>query len=632
MKLNGQKLDENNQEFKHALEIVRDTRKSIFLTGKAGTGKTTFLKYLKSISLKNSVVLAPTGIAAVQAGGQTIHSFFQIKPSLYTPNDTRLRTSAPKNTDDNSTIYDRFKYFKEKLEILRNLDVLIIDEISMVRCDLLDVVDRLLQVFRKKRGVPFGGVQMVFIGDPFQLPPVVKPNEWKILRQFYKTPYFYSSNAFKSLHPLNIELQKIYRQNDPKFIELLNRIREGDVNDGTLSFLNKRFNSSFEPGLEDDYIIIGTHNSQINAVNIRNLEKLTSEKKIYEGKVEGKFPEKDMVTGKLLELKEGAQVMFVKNDYGEDKQYFNGKIGKVNKLEEDRVYVKTDERSSPIVVERATWQNVRYKWNDKTKEIEEEIIGTFEQFPLKLAWAITVHKSQGMTFDKVVADLGSSFTHGQVYVALSRCSTLEGLVLKSRITNDVIITDKRIIEFSWENLSMDEIKENLKNGRADYFYGEALDYLKAGNLDEAIEAIDKAKSYRDDTNKSEFKRAIKVYTRRYLASKKYNQNLNQIESPPTLSDKDIYSTKYLVKGYNDEVLTWQSLDDTVTDFEDYGQYEYKEIEDFDSFQDREWEDDHLAYADWEYDRMNPAHDPSQNPWIEVFGPGEEAETAYWNTD
>ena len=598
MELEGVTLDKENQEFLSALELVTNTKKSIFLTGKAGTGKTTFLRYLKSVSPKNTAILAPTGIAAVNAGGQTIHSFFHIKPSLYPPTDKRLRTKAPKHEEDRTTIYETFKYSKEKLKMLSKLETLIIDEISMVQCDLLDVIDRLLRVYRKRRFEPFGGVQMVLIGDIFQLPPVTKDDDWSILSKFYDTPYFFSSKVYKSLNPVFIHLEKIYRQKDEQFIQILNRVRLDKATDRDINILNQRYDPNFDPPDEEDYITLGTHNYQVDRVNYYELNKLDTESKIYLGSVSGKFKERDMPTKLELELKEGSQVMFVKNIYRSTETLYNGMIGKITKLEDDKIYVQTKEYDHPIMVEKVVWENIRYKWNNRTNQLDEEIIGTFTQFPLKLAWAITVHKSQGLTFDKIIADLGSSFTYGQVYVALSRCTTLDGIIFKSKISNSEIKVDKRILNFSQNKSPLNRIKNELTTGKADYHYYRALENLKKGEFDQAIDEFYAAREFRDDLDEEKFKRALKVFTQRYLESKFVKQSPKE-----------------------------QNQNAEISDIQSKRSQNINELE-----RKRVWDEDELAVGDWDYDRMNPAHDPSDNPWIDVFGPGEEAEAAYWNTD
>lgn len=442
---NKMQLDNDNREFFHALDLVENTGKSIFLTGKAGTGKTTFLKHLFERNRKNMVVLAPTGVAAVNAGGQTIHSFFQIPPSVYFPGDPRL--SARMQIDSTDNIYETFRYNRQKKTILRELELLVIDEVSMVRADLLDVIDAILREY-KDSPLPFGGVQVVLIGDVYQLPPVVTSEEAPVLFRFYKSEFFFSAKVIKSMELEYIELQKIYRQSDREFIDLLNRVREGRMlpEDFTL-FRNMYLNQTWtENG--PSYITLTTTNAAASTINEENLDALDGEQHEFEAEITGDMTDKDYPTDVRLSLKVNAQVMFLKND--PDHRYYNGKIGRVTGFQDDRIMISCEEDdggTQEICLERAEWEKVQYKWNLAKNCIESEVVGSFKQFPLRLAWAITVHKSQGLTFERVVADLGNSFAAGQVYVALSRCTSLKGLVLASMITPSDIRTDHRVDAF-----------------------------------------------------------------------------------------------------------------------------------------------------------------------------------------
>jgi ATP-dependent exoDNAse (exonuclease V) alpha subunit len=445
-------LDEFNVEFNSAVDIINNNSHQIlYLTGKAGTGKTTFLKYIKETTTKNTVILAPTGIAALNAGGQTIHSFFRIALSLYVPNDERLKIP---------NIYEQCSYKEEKIQILNNLELLIIDEISMLRCDILDVIDRILRVYRKKIDEPFGGVQVLLIGDVFQLPPIIKMDDWKILNMFYDSIFFFSARVIQENKFHYIELQKIYRQHEKKFIELLNKIRINQVNDDDLILLNSKYDPVFCPLEKDNYIILATHNEMVRRTNTAKLEELSTNIERFEASISGDFPDSIMPTEKILELKEGAQVMFIKNDNSSLKRYYNGTITKIKQIKRTTeilpdgikvhksVIVVDDVMGNEIIVERETWKNIKYTWDAKNRKIIEEVIGAFCQFPFKLAWAITVHKSQGCTFEKIIADIGSSFSPGQVYVALSRCTNFDGLVLKTPVPRNAIKVDKKAIEFS----------------------------------------------------------------------------------------------------------------------------------------------------------------------------------------
>ena len=478
-------VDPKNEEFRYAAEIAEHTNKLLFLTGKAGTGKTTFLKYLTSTTEKNMVVLAPTGVAAVNAGGQTIHSFFNIKPSIYVPGDKRLRTFAPPEDPDKSTIHDHFRYNRDKLDVFRGLELLVIDEISMVRSDLLDVIDRLLRVFRKRQFSPFGGVQLILIGDTFQLPPIVNQDDWSILGRFYDSPFFFSARVMRQQKPIYIELKKIYRQTEQDFIELLNRIRINHLAPDDIDLLNSRYLHGFTPEEEDDYIILATHNRMVEDTNIKRLNEIDEPIYRFEAFVEGKFPENSYPADALLKLKEGAQVMFLRND--RNKRYYNGKIGHVVEISDEGLFVALPE-GDIIEVEREEWSNIRYTWNSSESKVEEEIIGSFVQYPLKLAWAITVHKSQGLTFEKIIADLEEAFAPGQVYVALSRCTSFSGLLLKTPLNARSIKTDPVVLEFAKNETPSTLLLSQLESGKAENYLKRALnayllrDYNKASSM------------------------------------------------------------------------------------------------------------------------------------------------------
>ncbi len=434
----------SNQDLQLAFDFVKYTNRNIFLTGKAGTGKTTFLHDLKKSSPKRMVVLAPTGVAAINARGVTIHSFFQLPfhpyvPSFYISEHFSEDPAAQKEASG-------YKMGREKINIIKSLDLLVIDEISMVRADTLDAVDSALRRY-KNRYLPFGGVQLLMIGDLRQLAPVVKDEDREILDKYYDSYFFFGSRALRSTDYVTIELKHIYRQNDQVFIDMLNKVRDNHVDSDVLSELNKRFIPDFDPDSGKGYITLTTHNYQSGMLNDSKLEKLPGSPHSFKATIKDDFPEFSYPAASELILKVGAQVMFVKNDLSGDKLFFNGKIGKVKTFEDDIIVVKCPGDDFPIRVEKAEWQNMKYTLDDETKEIEETVIGTFNQYPLRLAWAITIHKSQGLTFDRAVIDARDAFAHGQVYVALSRCRTLEGLVLSTRINQRSIIDDRAISEF-----------------------------------------------------------------------------------------------------------------------------------------------------------------------------------------
>jgi ATP-dependent exoDNAse (exonuclease V) alpha subunit len=444
-------IDPKNKAFKAALFLIEATNYNVFLTGKAGTGKTTFLRYIRKHVSKKMAIVAPTGVAAVNAGGMTIHSLFHIPPSVYPPNDPRLRLRAEPDRPGVS-IRSHFKMSQQKRKLFKELELLVIDEVSMVRCDLLDVIDRLLRTYGGDRYLPFGGKQVLFIGDPFQLPPVTPDDQWEVLGPHYESSYFFSAQAWQAAQPKLLELNKVYRQRDLSFINVLNRIRSGEQSTADLALLNKRWVPADFNYTQAGYIYLGVTNRDVDRRNQRELKALDTPAFTYLGLVAGDFKPADMPTPPELVLKVGAQVMFVKNDIGESRRFFNGKIGKIIKLEEDRITVDCSlqgaEATDPIVVETARWTKIRYEWNAEEREIDEIETGSYEQFPLKLAWAITVHKSQGLTFEQVFANLNGAFAAGQTYVALSRCTQLEGLKLATRLRHGDIKVDPMVKAFA----------------------------------------------------------------------------------------------------------------------------------------------------------------------------------------
>lgn len=431
---------EQNSELALAWQFIENTGTHLFLTGKAGTGKTTFLRKLKRESPKRMVVIAPTGIAAINAGGVTIHSFFQIPFAPYVPESSF-------STNGQATY--RFRFGKEKINIIRSMDLLVIDEISMVRADLLDAVDEMLRRYRD-RHKPFGGVQLLMIGDLQQLAPVVKDEEWQMLKKYYDTPYFFSSRALKQTEYCTIELKTVYRQSDGAFLDLLNRIRENHCDPQVLEALNRRYLPAFQPRKEEGYIRLVTHNYQAQRINNYELEQLPGRSYAFRATIDGKFPEYSYPTDELLELKKGAQVMFVKNDSSGEHRYYNGMIGEITDLSADSIEVRAKDSTVAFLLQEEEWANAKYVLDEESKEIVEDIEGTFRQFPLKLAWAITIHKSQGLTFERAIIDASSSFAHGQTYVALSRCKTLEGLVLSAPLSAKAVISDRAVDRFTEE--------------------------------------------------------------------------------------------------------------------------------------------------------------------------------------
>ncbi len=449
----------NNPQLQLALDFVQFTGRNVFLTGKAGTGKTTFLHYLKQYSSKRMVVVAPTGVAAINAGGVTIHSFFQLSFGPQIPEYLQAKQS-----EENRSGAKRFN--REKINIIKSMDLLVIDEVSMVRADLLDGIDATLRRFRNP-GKPFGGVQLLMIGDLQQLAPVVKEDEWSLLRNHYETPFFFSSNALKKTHYVTVELMHVYRQKDEDFINILNKVRDNKIDDEVVKLLNERYHPGFDFD-KSGYIILTTHNAKAKSINDDKMLTLPGKERKYKAIIKGNFPEYSYPTEPDLRLKEGAQVMFVKNDPEPEKRFYNGKIGRVERIEKDFVLVQCEGDDEPIEVVPLEWEKVKYSLNEETKEIKEEVEGVFAQIPLKLAWAITIHKSQGLTFEKAVIDAQAAFAHGQVYVALSRCKSLEGMILSSKITTRSIKHDTTVEKFTKDFEEKQPDRQELEKSKFDY--------------------------------------------------------------------------------------------------------------------------------------------------------------------
>ncbi|MEP7163103.1 MAG: helix-turn-helix domain-containing protein [Ferruginibacter sp.] len=443
-----QSPDDENIIFKTAAGFINNSNYPVFLTGKAGTGKTTFLKFIKETSSKNIAIVAPTGVAAINAGGNTIHSFFQLPFAPYVPvNNQRF---AKQEVIDKHNLLGKLRLTAERKEVMQELELLIIDEISMVRCDVLDAIDMVLRHIRRQHSKPFGGVQVLYIGDMYQLPPVIKEDEWQLLSSCYENQFFFSSLAIIEQPPVYIELKKVYRQNDQVFINLLNQVRNNEMGEEDYELLHSRYLPEFKAGKEDNFITLTTHNNKADTINTEALAKLYGEPFAFKAIIEGEFYEKSFPADEYLNLKTGAQVMFIKNDMEKVRRYYNGKIGVVHKVEDDKIWVtcKNGLSEQLIEVKKEVWRNIKYTINNKTQQIEEQELGSFTQYPLRLAWAITIHKSQGLTFEKAIIDAGAAFAPGQVYVALSRCTSLEGIVLKSKISYNSLHSDDRIVNFS----------------------------------------------------------------------------------------------------------------------------------------------------------------------------------------
>ncbi|MDR0729068.1 MAG: helix-turn-helix domain-containing protein [Prevotellaceae bacterium] len=443
--------------FRLAVEFVNQTSQHLFLTGKAGTGKTTFLKYISQNSRKHTLVAAPTGVAAINAGGVTLHSLFQLPFEPYIPN---------------SRLKDTYKFSKQKRDLLRQTELLIIDEVSMLRADMLDAIDATLRFIRRSYK-PFGGLQMLYIGDLFQLPPVVKDDEWALLKTYYESPFFFHAKVLQSAPPLYLELKTVYRQREQTFVELLNRVRNNELSETDHALLNARYRPGYMPEDNSGAIILCSHNYQADRINADRLAAIPQPAQVFTGEVTGEFPDYALPTDLKLQLKEGAQVMFIKNDSGDDRRYYNGMIAEITALSSGTIWVQPKDGKEAFKIEPETWKNVRYTVNKEKNEIEEEQLGAFKQYPLRLAWAITIHKSQGLTFDRVVIDAAQSFAAGQSYVALSRCTSLEGIVLQSPITPECIRTSAYARDFS-QNEQPTELLHKVLDDAKHRFWNERL--------------------------------------------------------------------------------------------------------------------------------------------------------------
>lgn len=470
--------------FDKILSFIDYTNQNIFLTGKAGTGKTTLLKRIKEESAKKMVIVAPTGVAAMNAKGTTINSFFQLPTGSFFPGDISLENLQSGFLSIRSMVSD-LSYSREKLNLLNELELLVIDEVSMVRCDLMDVIDAILRSVRKNTA-PFGGVQLLLIGDLYQLPPVAKREDWSFLSRAYLSPYFFESHVIRRHPLLQIELTTVFRQTEPEFINILNTIRNNQISESELVLLNKRYNPLFTASDDLNPIIITSHNAEANTINAEKLDDLPGTEYTFNGEVSGEFREAGVQAEQILKLKEGAQIMFIKNDTGENRKFYNGKIGKIKSIKDSEIYISFPQEDD-LLLEKTSWQSFEYK-TDPEQVIVQQQVGEFSQYPIKLAWAVTIHKSQGLTFDTAIIDAGKSFIAGQVYVALSRVRTLNGLILKSKITTESLRSNLEVVNYM-QPVNEDELDNILIAEQEKFILQLVLDHFSLNRLLSGLDAI-----------------------------------------------------------------------------------------------------------------------------------------------
>lgn len=534
-----EKIDLNNQELQNALQLVQFTHRSLFLTGKAGTGKSTFLHYIAQTTKKKYVILAPTGIAAINVGGATLHSFFKLPFHPLLPNDRRYNTRQLRNT---------LKYNSEKIKLIRELELIIIDEISMVRADIIDFIDKILRVYSHNMRIPFGGKQLLLVGDVYQLEPVLKEEDWQLLQPYYPSKFFFDAHVFRTFQLVCIELQKVYRQRDDKFISILDHIRTSTVTNTDLSLLNQQVGQPQPMDAHQLSITLSTRRDTVDYINSLHLSKLPGDATILHGSIEGEYPENNLPTPIELKVKTGAQILFIKND--REKRWVNGTLGTIIGIgdeEDGKIYVRT-EQGEDVDVEQEVWNNVRYTYNQKEQKVEEEILGSFQQFPLRLAWAITIHKSQGLTFNQVKIDLsGGVFAGGQTYVALSRCRSLKGIALQEPVKREDIYVNQEIVRFSKNYNDPSALNTAIQQSKADKQYHDATKAFDRGDMQAALDYFYKAIHSRYDIEKPEVKRFIRRKLNLINLLREQNKQLQKEKQDAEAFLKEL-STEYVIMG------------------------------------------------------------------------------------
>lgn len=534
-----EKIDLNNQELQNALQLVQFTHRSLFLTGKAGTGKSTFLHYIAQTTKKIYVILAPTGIAAINVGGVTLHSFFKLPFHPLLPNDRRYSTQQLRNT---------LKYNSEKIKLIRELELIIIDEISMVRADIIDFIDKILRVYSHNMRIPFGGKQLLLVGDVYQLEPVLKEGDWQLLQPYYPSKFFFDAHVFRSFQLVCIELQKVYRQRDDKFISILDHIRTSTITTTDLSLLNQQVGQHQPMDAHQLSITLSTRRDTVDYINSLHLSKLPGDATILHGSIDGEYPENNLPTPIELEVKTGAQILFIKND--REKRWVNGTLGTIIGIgdeEDGKIYVRT-EQGEDVDVEQEVWNNVRYTYNQKEQKVEEEILGSFQQFPLRLAWAITIHKSQGLTFNQVKIDLsGGVFAGGQTYVALSRCRSLKGITLQEPVKREDIYVSQEVVRFSKNYNDPSALNTAIQQSKADKQYHDATKAFDRGDMQAALDYFYKAIHSRYDIEKPEVKRLIRRKLNIINLLREQNKQLQKEKQDAEAFLKEL-STEYVIMG------------------------------------------------------------------------------------